>query len=304
MTEPNMTTIISKSNKADTNLLCGSEHSFDVAYSSQNGVAVPIKDYIVVAFTPQDTSGGGKVEEYFNRLVSGVVSAPSKAGEALADWSRDRGVVYGEGVEGNIAKGIKNTGDAILDIPSNAGKIWDSIWDAETSFSADSPFYTPYSSKTTFNTDWVGTEYHPVNAVYHRIRIKIYCTYEGIKSKKYDSELAGCSPLVSGDECIDCCDTVSISQFLINSPGTWEVEISPIASGSCSNPKYTDKGSFEVPTPEGWKPEPIEAAIRTLSDQVSVATGTTVSPAIIAIGMALISGGLLFKVFKKKTEKE
>jgi LPXTG-motif cell wall-anchored protein len=296
MTEPNMTTIISKSNRADTNLLCGSEHSFDVAYSSQNGVAVPIKDYIVVAFTPQDTSGGGKVEEYFNRIVSGVVSAPSQAGEALADWSRDRGVVYGEGVEGGFAKGYKEsvdwTGTQIKKLK---------FWAEETSFSADSPFYTPYSSKTTFNTDWVGTEYHPVNAVYHRIRIKIYCTYEGIKSKKYDSELAGCSPLVSGDECIDCCDTVSISQFLINSPGTWEVEISPIASGSCSNPKYTDKGSFEVPTPEGWKPEPIEAAIRTLSDQVSLVTGTTVSPAIIAIGMALISGGLLFKVFKRKT---
>ena len=294
MTDPKMTTIISESSiRADTNLLCGSEHSFEVAYSSENGVAIPIKDYIVVAFTPQDTSGGGKVEEYFNKLISGVVSAPSKAGEALADWSRDRGVVYGEGVEGGFAQGYKESIDGIGKQIKKL-KFW-----AED---ANTPFYTPYASKNTFNTDWVGTEYHPVNGMYHRIRIQIYCTYEGSKSKKYDSELAGCLPLSSGANCIDCCDTVSISQFLINSPGTWEVEISPIASGSCSNLDYTKKGSFEVPTPEGWKPAPLEATIRTLSDQVSKLTGTTVSPAMIAIGMALISGGLLFKLFKKKNE--
>ena len=124
------------------------------------------------------------------------------------------------------------------------------------------------------------------------------------KLKVYDSELAGCQPLLTDDECLDCCDGVTIDQFLINSPGTWEVQITPVATGSCESLEYEKTATFEVPEPEGWKPAPVEATLQTMSDQIELATGVKVPPAVVGIGCAFIGGLLLFRVYQKRKSKD
>ena len=304
MVNPTMTEILSKTESEDLASLCGSKHTFKVAYSSDGSSPKPIQDYIVVSFSPEDTSGGGWIEEQFQKLISATVdgfvwvkdNTVVAAGNGMADWSRDRGVVYGEGVEGGFAKGYKETVYGFI------GGV-KGLFDAEqTAFpgSAKNPFYSPYHFNSEFKTDWVGTEYHPIQASSHRIRIKIFCTYEGERKEMYDTELAGCSPLLSDDECLACCESVTIDQFLINSPGMWEVEITPVATGSCSSLDYTHTASFEVPEPADWKPSPVEASLRTLSDEIEKVTGTRVSPAQIGLACAFLGGALLFKFYKKK----
>ena len=303
MVEPKMNEIISEKYEDDSATLCGSQHTFKVAYSSDGTVPKPIQDYIVVTFAAQDTSGGGLVEEWIGKTVTGVIdgfawvgeNTIGRAGEGMADWSRSRGVVYGEGVEGGFAKTYKETVDS--------GVKWvKGLFSAEqvTRFDAESPFYSPYHFNSEFRADLFGTDFHPVQAASHRIRIKIFCTYEGNRKEVYDSELAGCQPLLTDDECLSCCDGVTIDQFLINSPGTWEVQITPVATGSCESLEYEKTATFEVPEPEGWKPAPVEATLQTMSDQIEIATGARVPPAVVGIGCALIGGLLLFRVYKKR----
>ena len=309
MVEPKMNEIISEKYEDDSATLCGSQHTFVVAYSSDGTAPKPIQDYIVVTFAAQDTSGGGLVEEWIGKIATGIIDGVTwvadntvvAAGEGMADWSRSRGVVYGEGVEGGFAKGYKETVDS--------GVAWVKSlnpFGAEqvTSFDAKSPFYSPYHFNSEFRTDWFGTDFHPVQAASHRIRIKIFCTYEGNRKEVYDSELAGCTPLLTDDECLDCCDGITLDQFLINSPGTWEVQITPVATGSCESLEYNKTATFEVPEPEGWKPAPVEATLQTMSDQIEIATGARVPPAVVGIGCAVVGGLLLFRVYKKRKAKE
>ena len=307
MVEPKMNEIISEKYEDDSATLCGSQHTFKVAYSSDGTVPKPIQDYIVVTFAAQDTSGGGLVEEWIGKAVTGTIdglawigeNTVGATGEAFADWSRSRGVVYGEGVEGGFAKAYKETVDD--------GVAWvKGLFSAEhsTSFDAKSPFYSPYHFNSEFRADLFGMDFHPVQAASHRIRIKIFCTYEGNRKEVYDSELAGCQPLLTDDECLSCCDGVTIDQFLINSPGTWEVQITPVATGSCESLEYEKTATFEVPEPEGWKPAPVEATLQTMSDQIEIATGARVPPAVVGIGCAVVGGLLLFRVYKKRKSKE
>lgn len=312
MVNPTMTEILSKTESEDLASLCGSKHTFKVAYSSDGSSPKPIQDYIVVSFSPEDTSGGGWIEEQFQKLISATVdgfvwvkdNTVVAAGNGMADWSRDRGVVYGEGVEGGFAKGYKETVDnSGAWVKKQSKKLcgkYNPFCAEEVTGYAKSPFYSPHHFNSEFKTDWVGTEYHPIQASSHRIRIKIFCTYEGERKEMYDTELAGCSPLLSDDECLACCESVTIDQFLINSPGMWEVEITPVATGSCSSLDYTHTASFEVPEPADWKPSPVEASLRTLSDEIENVTGTRVSPAQIGLACAFLGGALLFKFYKKK----
>ena len=309
MVEPKMNEIISEKYEDDSATLCGSQHTFKVAYSSDGTVPKPIQDYIVVTFAAQDTSGGGLVEEWIGKVFTGAVeglawvgeNTVGAAGEGLADWSRSRGVVYGEGVEGGFAKAYKEGVDDTVEFVKGLNPF-----DAEqvTSFDAKSPFYSPYHFNSEFKADLFGTDFHPVQAASHRIRIKIFCTYEGNRKEVYDSELAGCQPLLTDDECLDCCDGVTIDQFLINSPGTWEVQITPVATGSCESLEYEKTATFEVPEPEGWKPAPVEATLQTMSDQIELATGVKVPPAVVGIGCAFIGGLLLFRVYQKRKSKD
>jgi len=100
--------------------LCDSKHRINVGYVKMDGKIVPFESYIVVQFEAMDTEGGP-----IGGLMDAYAHYTQTVGLGLADWSRSRGVEYGEGIEGNIAVGIKETGDAVIGIPGNAKIIYD-----------------------------------------------------------------------------------------------------------------------------------------------------------------------------------
>lgn len=58
----------------DTANLCGTKHQIQIGVTEhKNNQITPFDDYIVVYFRPQDTSGGGKVEEYLVNAVTTVI---------------------------------------------------------------------------------------------------------------------------------------------------------------------------------------------------------------------------------------
>lgn len=313
-----MKTLIDKTHESDKGSLCDSRHTIEVGVTQDaNGVIVPLQNYIIVGFNALDTSGGGKVERWFNKAVEltintpkmlfnlggkigekladgtiiageGLATATTSAGERLADISRDAGVVYGEGAVGGFAKGYKETvdkaGSAIKKL-----KFW-----AEHDYSPLN--YAPFESES---QTLFGTDFHPVNASAHKMRFEAWCIYEGKERKMFDSEISGCTPLLTKDECLACCDSTTFEQFLISSPGEWRVKVSSVATGTCASLDYEDEATFTVPTPEGWEPQPIYATLTSLSTDISQAVGFEVPPAYLAIGGSILIGGIAFKILRK-----
>lgn len=285
-----MKTLINKNHESDKASLCDSHHKIEVGVTENSeGIIVPLQSYMLVGFTATDTSGGGKVEEYFGKLVGLPLEGVKWAGASLADLSRKAGVEYGEGVVGGFAKGYKET------IDSTGSAIKKGV--KKLKFWAESPNYTPFKADW---SEWVGTAYHPVNAGSHKIRFQAWCSYQGKERKIYDSEISGCTPLFNGSKCVSCCESTSIEEFIISSPGEWRIKITPIATGSCASLNYEDTATFTVPEPEGWNPVPLVASLTSFSNSVSQSLGFKVSPAVIAIAGSILVGGVAFKMIRKR----
>jgi hypothetical protein len=305
--------LIDKTHETDKGSLCDSRHTIEVGVTQDaNGVIVPLQSYLLVGFTASDTSGGGVAEELLSALASAPLDSINWAGEKLADYSREKGVVYGEGAVGGFAKGYKETVDSA---GSAVKKGWKKVksWFAEE-YDYSPLDYTPFNADEDGNvlvskewwtqkvtwSEFTGTAFHPANASAHKIRFQAWCSYEGKERKMFDSEISGCHPLVSGSECIACCDSTSFEDFLISSPGEWRVKVSSVATGSCASLDYEDEATFTVPTPEGWEPQPIYATLTSLSTDISQAVGFEVPPAYLAIGGSILIGGIAFKILRKK----
>jgi len=292
-------TLIDVKHETASKSLCESKHQIEVGVTQDaNGVIVPLQSYLLVGFTATDTSGGGKVEEWFNKAVGAPMQFINWAGNGLADYSREQGVVYGEGVVGGTAQFVN---EGLFGIGKNAKTIWNESklspknWFAEENYSPLN--YTPFNSE--FKADWFGTDYHPVNASSHKMRFQAWCLYEGKERKMFDSEISGCTPLLTNDECLACCDSTTFEEFLISSPGEWRIKVSSVATGSCASLDYENEATFTVPTPEGWEPQPIYATLTSLSTDISQAVGFEVPPAYLAIGGSILIGGIAFKILRK-----
>lgn len=310
-----MKTLIDKTHESDKGSLCDSRHTIEVGVTQDaNGVIVPLQSYLLVGFTASDTSGGGVAEELLSALASAPLDSINWAGEKLADYSREKGVVYGEGVVGGTAQFVN---EGLFGIGKNAKTVWNESklspknWFAEENYSPLN--YTPFNADEDGNvlvskewwtkkvtwSEFTGTAFHPANASAHKIRFQAWCSYEGKERKMFDSEISGCHPLVSGSECIACCDSTTFEQFLISSPGEWRVKVSSVATGTCASLDYEDEATFTVPTPEGWEPQPIYATLTSLSTDISQAVGFEVPPAYLAIGGSILIGGIAFKILRK-----
>ena len=112
--------------------LCDSKHRINVGYVKIDGKVIPFESYIVVQFEAMDTEGGvigGVMTEagcMWNNFAY-VVTANKyvqDVGLGLADWSRERGVVYGEGFEGGTAKFVN---EGLFNMGGNASKIYDNV---------------------------------------------------------------------------------------------------------------------------------------------------------------------------------
>jgi hypothetical protein len=308
--------------------LCGSKHEVAIGTTVNTQGLTPFNDYIIVYFRPYDTSGGGILMEWLGKAVNYAMKVGAGGikiftdpqdwygtvttgfGESMAQSSRDRGVVYGEGAEGGFAKGYKETIDYIFS------------WGSETDLSyknAESPFYTPYQAEpkqfavedastscgdSMLDTwaEYTGGCYHGLAGNYHKVRITIKCTYEGVTTTKYRSDLAGCPAQYEEDS---WCENGEVyKRFLFNSPGTWTVEVKPISANICVNLDYTETATFEVAKPEGWEPSAITTMSTNISTQFQEAgIPVAITPLhIVGIG-SLVGGLLLFKIYKKKKAK-
>ena len=201
-------------------------------------------------------------------------------------------------------------------------------WCAETDYSmnAESPFYAPLgienrnflANEHEFGEidycknpddprcgDTWGEEYHGASGNTHKVRITITNTYEGTTVTRYRYDLSGCS--ANYDESLGFCYNGEVyKRFLINSPGTWNVKVEPIATASCEALDYDETATFEITKPEGWEPSPMQ----TLSTDVSVAlqeagVPVAVTPLQLVIGGSLVGGLFLYKILQKiKAKRE
>ena len=401
--------------------LCGSKHEVAIGTTVNTEGLTPFNDYIIVYFKPYDTSGGGILMEWLGVAINTVMDVGAGSikiftdpadwygtvttgfGESLAQSSRDRGVVYGEGVEGGTAKFVN---EGLFNMGGNAATIYENvdlnpfdggddsgcyittavmqaegrtespelnsmrtlrdrhgIWFAEQEvaeyyriaptivqginrhaqsekiyrhlhseyilpaheqvkrgnfpqahtiyrnmvnqtrqFAVEDASTSCGDSVLDAWAEFTGGCYHGLAGNYHKVRITIKCTYDGVTTTKYRSDLAGCPAQYEEDSW--CLNGEVYKRFLFNSPGTWTVEVKPISTNTCANLDYTETATFEVAEPEGWTPSPMA----TLSTDVSVALQdagipVAVRPIHIVGAASLVGGLLLFKIYKKKKAK-
>tara|TARA_B100000683_G_scaffold153776_1_gene148634 strand:- start:5480 stop:6739 length:1260 start_codon:yes stop_codon:yes gene_type:complete len=129
------------SSETDSGALCDSKHEVWVYTTDylNDGSITPGEDNIIVSFVGTDSSGTGCVGDIlsgglkiFTDPVDWYSTVTTGFGEALADedsWIGRDSVIGDAAVDSGVAGGIVAVGDAVLDIPSNAGKIWDHYTD-------------------------------------------------------------------------------------------------------------------------------------------------------------------------------
>lgn len=315
----------------DTKSLCGARHEVQIGVTKTGGGLKPFDDYFIVRFEPADTSGGGDVMIWLGKQAakimesyeSGVLSGAKMfidpkdymetVGGGLAQYSREHGVVYGEGVVGNIAVGVKETGDVVVGvgkaIGSGAKKAVCGRFNplcAETDYALyaeqekhSSPTYTPLGFNVEEPSSFVGTHYHGLEGDTHKIRITITNTFDGKTVTRYQSDLAGCRATYETDD--DCTYGESYKRFLINSPGEWTITVEPLATATCSPISYTETATYTVPEPEGWKPSEISVMSTNISLALQEAgVPVFISPVMLVAGISLVGGLVLMKFYKKK----
>jgi len=300
-----------KTESTDSNSLCESKHRLNVGIVKIDGKIIPFESYIVVSFAAMDTEGGpigGAMQAYTHYIET--------VGGGLADWSRDRGVVYGEGVEGNIAETVKDIGDGIGSGAKKAGRwIGDRTgWWAESNYSSDteqhSPFYTPKGFEADEHTPWptwgefAGVTYQPTNADLHKTMITIENEFEGVKSTVFEGPLAACMIMFDGNECLKCCDMKTYHRYFVTKPGKWTVKATAVGSGVCAKPTYNFEWSLVVPKPDNWDEMVAVNPILTVSQNISTQLQEAgipfyVSPLAIVGTISLVGGLLIYKIWKK-----
>jgi len=279
-------------------------------------------------------------EAYRDAMAAGRAGAQDKYDQCVEE--RGRGSCNWVLLETGAFTGASAVGSGVSYVAGGAYDVAEAIfcigpWCAETDYSlaaeqhtqnAESPFYSPlgvenrnFRNESDYDFggainycdnpddprcgDTWGEEYHGASGNTHKVRITITNTYEGKTVTRYRYDLSGCS--ANYDESLGFCYNGEVyKRFLINSPGTWNVKVEPIATASCEALDYEETATFEITKPEGWEPSPMQ----TLSTDVSVAlqeagVPVAVSPVQLVLAGSLVGGFLIYKVMKKiKAKKE
>ena len=127
--------------ETDSNLLCDSKHEVWVYTTdfSDNGTITPGEDNIIVSFVGTDSAGTGCVGDIlegglklFTDPVDWYTTVVTGFGGALADedsWIGRDSVIGDAAVDSGAAAGYVAVVDAVLDIPTNIGTIWNHYTD-------------------------------------------------------------------------------------------------------------------------------------------------------------------------------
>jgi hypothetical protein len=137
-------TQVGSKGKAETDVyrICDSKHEVWIYTTDfgNDGVVTPGADNIVVSFVGTDSAGVGCIGDIVSgafTLITDPVEWITTVGSGLAhedSWIGTGSYVGDAAVDSGATNVIIGVGGAILDIPSNAGKIWDSFWDDEDDY--------------------------------------------------------------------------------------------------------------------------------------------------------------------------
>ena len=317
--------------KLDTWTLCNTRHTIQVGVTKHSDNLTIFDDYFIVAFHGEDTSGGGVIEEKLGKYMLKVIEGVGDVKFGL-DYLYEEGVMrekaidYAQSMCDNCktrtCKGKWCGGAVSIGIADKLINAWKKYnpFDAEMDYS--SPHYTPYDAdeKRVFGVgaatecgggfglsetwnwwkEFTGGCYHGFSGNIHRIRIKITNTFDGATTTKYDSELAGCQASYDPDDTF-CFNGAVFKRFLINSPGTWNIKITPIATGTCNMLDYEHTYTYEVAEPEDWSPTPLQTMSTNVS-QILQDAGMPVyiTPVALVAGASLMGGLLFYRIWKKR----
>lgn len=305
------------------------------AMSEDKKYIIPGQSNIIVGFYPQDTRGAGIVEAWFIEYIMTPLINTGKviwgAGEVLTigvgdfisnpvtwvsdeETRRETAVSIIEAVPQDSTAGstLSEIGCSVPGVNlvgycrdgSNTGskglinRIWNWEWDAEE-------FRNETGTTTGLPDDtYWGTNYHNADAAAHKILVTITLEREdGTTVQKHEKYVAG-SPEVYEDGG-DLYQKPGLGVFAIDEPGTWTVEMSPMAWGTCANVDWSKSYTVEVPKPEWWdeqteseqeqEVEALTTQVNTKLDELGIPAGLTVATfaGLSIAGVALLSYKLL-----------
>ena len=319
-----------KEYERDTSALCGSRHTISVGTTYNPNGLVPFDDYMVVYLKPEDTGGGGHIEDLLIAAVSYAIEVGKGIGVAFSDPEEYaevtltcREVMEQRREDGEAGALEYYTYVALDETVGNLTRGIGGLFSAETdgtsvAYRAESPFYSPKGQKPALTfaledasvncDDWqketYGGCYHGGNGATHKVRITITNEYEGKTTTPYIFDLAGCNATYDKNDKY-CPEGEATKRFLITKPGKWTIRVQPIATAECAALNYTNEWSFDVAKPADWEPP----AIQTLTDGMSealqeVGLPINVTPLGFVIGASLIGGLLLKRIWKNKQARK
>lgn len=324
----------------DTGNLCGSKHFVETwvslgasdeetatsvgAMSEDKKYIVPGQSNIIVGFSPQDTSGGGKVQKWFEDYILGPiiqglgvvwdVTTPLRlvVGDFISNpvnWVSDKEVRRETAV--NFIDSVpqdSKTGSTLTAIGCTFGwfsACYDKDGNRDKGLWASEEFKNETGTTTQVPDDtfW-GTNYHNADAAAHKILVTIMLERaDGSIVQKHEKYISGSPEVYEEDSNIY--QKPGLGVFAIDEPGTWTVTMSPVAWGACANVDWSNTYTIDVPKPEWWDSEresaqeeeieTLTAQMNTKLEDLGLPTGLTVAAvAGIAItGVALLSYKIL-----------
>jgi hypothetical protein len=268
----------------------GDETKYDVGVDSdEKKYVVPGESNIIIAFYPQDTSGGGAVQAWFEKWIFGPLIT---AGIWVWNAGSDTVYVVSGGVSAapevlwiGVGDFLKNPANWIIDsevrketaddiieaVPtdSKGGNALTAIGCTFTWFSAckdedgkqDRGFWSYFAeefktetgttTKLPDATYW-GTSYHNAAAEMHKILVTMTLERpDGTTTQKHEKYITG-NVEVYVDDNGDLQQKPGLGVFSIDEPGTWTIKLEPIGWGTCSNVNWEETYTIEVAKPDWW----------------------------------------------------
>lgn len=270
----------------DTGTLCGSRHYVETwvslgtvdeetatevgAMSEDKKYIVPGQSNIIVGFSPQDTGGGGKVQKWFEDYIltplvetGKVVLGPTVifVGDFIKNpkkWVSDEetrretaqtiiDTIPRDSTGGNFLTAVGCTFTWFDVCKDDDGNYERGLWSLlAEDFNSEVYIETEEEYDTYF-----GTNYHNANAGAHKILVDISVERpDGTVVQKHSKHVSG-NPEVYEDG-NDLYQKPGLGVFAIDEPGTWTVNLSPVAWGTCANVSWSKSYTIEVPKPSWW----------------------------------------------------
>ncbi len=243
-----------KTKERDPASVCGSKHSVWIGIEpppvgGPNKI-IPYENNIVVAFWANDTSGGGVLDP--GAIMGGIGTMITDPKEYHDTLGEGQSVVWQEwkdcsGVGECAGKGTQLVVYSVANVTVGVvGRAVGGLFSAGKAIGKATCFWCAESEAESFETDWVGLDYHNLSAAAHKVSIEISCRYQGKTRIVHQTELAGTSEVYGMEKN----PKPALAYFVIDSPGEWKVRVKSLASGTCADPRLDVVETFNVAEPK------------------------------------------------------